>query len=325
MIRSKQKGFTLLELLVVITLLAVLSVGALIAYDGIGENASNVAAANNIKAADSAIRAFRVVENKYPNQWDNIANIGGESVGGAAAFRSDATNAFFGQWNFGATAAAFQQTVALALDSVGINEFQSLTTGATFAKTTAPNLAFNESAPGLLGGDPSDELEFVVEDGALSAVVYDGVAVAPYFAIVPSSSGGVTGDCQAGGQSLTQTFSGSTADENRALNLINDNLDDDGCNLVLALGFGKDAAGSTTGSSVAISTAPTYTNGAIVNPSQHYARYMALFLLGSDDNEDGNITADEINSKPTLLAVVDTEGRIIDQAIAAGYTSNNNN
>ncbi len=53
MLQNNQKGFTLLELLVVITLLATLSVGALVAYEGIGENASNVAAANNIKVADS--------------------------------------------------------------------------------------------------------------------------------------------------------------------------------------------------------------------------------------------------------------------------------
>ena len=44
-LQAKQKGFTLLELLVVITLLATLAVGAMVAYEGIGENAKDVASA----------------------------------------------------------------------------------------------------------------------------------------------------------------------------------------------------------------------------------------------------------------------------------------
>lgn len=38
-LRADQGGFTLLELLVVITLIAALAVGALIAYDGVGDKA----------------------------------------------------------------------------------------------------------------------------------------------------------------------------------------------------------------------------------------------------------------------------------------------
>ena len=62
-----QQGFTLLELLVVITLLALLATAGLVAYEGIGESAADTAAANNIKSADSAIRTFRAVENVYPS------------------------------------------------------------------------------------------------------------------------------------------------------------------------------------------------------------------------------------------------------------------
>ena len=47
MLKAKQKGFTLLELLVVITLLAILSVGALVAYDGLTEKAQASATSNN--------------------------------------------------------------------------------------------------------------------------------------------------------------------------------------------------------------------------------------------------------------------------------------
>ncbi|MDO9283105.1 MAG: type II secretion system protein, partial [Methylotenera sp.] len=73
MLQSKQKGFTLLELLVVITLLAVLSVGALVAYEGVGETAEATAAANNTVTSDRAIRNYRAVTGAYPEQWDNLS------------------------------------------------------------------------------------------------------------------------------------------------------------------------------------------------------------------------------------------------------------
>ncbi len=90
----------------------------------------------------------------------------------------------------------------------------------------------------------------------------------------------------------------------------------DQCNLVLALGFGHDAAHSTNNSSVAISTAPTYLSKDI-NPATSYARYVALFHVGADTDGDNDILVGELFAKPRLLAVVDTEGKAIDQSIAA--------
>lgn len=316
----KQKGFTLLELLVVITLLAVLSVGALVAYEGIGENANNVAAANNIKTADSSIRAYRAIENVYPNQWDNLANIDGTVADGTVGFLSDATKSFFGQWQ-ATSADAVAQKVAVAMDSVGINEFQSLNGGATFAETTAPNERLNESAPGLLTGDAADELTFVVNNGVFASVDYDGGPAATWnISVVPS--GGNAQVCTAAGGAFNTAFDTTVIADNLRLNRINDALDDDACNLVIAVGFGKDVPGTTLGSRVAISTAPTYANGNTVNPSVHYARYIALFHVASDEDADGTIQEGEVLPKPRLIAVVDTEGRNIDQAIAGAYASN---
>src|SRR5690606_17875735 len=133
----------------------------------------------------------------------------------------------------------------------------------------------------------------------------------------------VTG-CALGTAALTTTLSATTVGDSTVLNRINDHLDSDGCHMVVAVGFGKDVPGTTLGSKVAISTAPTYSNGNIINPSQHYARYIALFHVGSDNDADGAITVadNEILPKARLLAVVDTEGRNIDQAIAGAFASN---
>lgn len=320
MLQSKQKGFTLLELLVVITLLAVLSVGALVAYEGLGENASNVAAANNIKAADSSIRAYRAIENVYPNQWDNLANLDGAALStsqeGALGMLAAPTRDFFGQWQVTATDPTWV-AVAAAMDSVGINELQTLQTTSTFAPGNIPNLAWNESNPATTAA-PADELEW----DATGAAEYDEATAATFnLSIVPSS--GEASTCTAG-STLRTNLNGVDlpAGDNSRLNLINDNLADDGCDLVLALGFGKDVPGTTLGSRVAISTAPTYTNGNVVNPSIHYARYVALFHAATDEDGDGAIAAGEVFAKPRLIAVVDTEGRVIDQAIANSFASN---
>lgn len=316
-----QQGFTLLELLVVITLLAILSVGALVAYEGIGENAADTAAANNIKTADSSIRAYRAVENVYPNQWDNLANLAGETAGGAFDVLADSTKSFLGQWEVDtADATGVAPAILSSLGAVGVTEFQTLTTAAALPAGLAPNEFFNESSGAAI---PADEVEVELnDDGTFDAAAYDGAPIAAFnLSVVPSSDG--TG-CSAGGNALTTNLAGTTVTSSQVLNRINDNLDNDLCHVVVAVGFGKDVPGTTLGSRVAVSTAPTYTNGDVVNPAEHYARYIALFHVASDDEDapNGVIDANEVLPKARLLAIVDTEGRNIDQAIAGAYASN---
>ncbi|MDP3212034.1 type II secretion system protein [Methylotenera sp.] len=325
MMKAKQQGFTLLELLVVITLLAVLSVGALVAYEGIGENASNVSAANSIKTADSAIRAFRAVENRYPNQWDNLANLGGEvgnAAGGAFSVLAPATRAFFGQAVGLTSANAPVQAAMMSLARVGVTEYQTLTTAATLPAGLAPNEFFNESSGATV---PADEIEVELNANGTFNNINE-----PTFAMSIVPSGGAAGTCTFDGINLAQNFLAQTEPVVAALNgasaklnRINDALDADVCHLVVALGFGKDVPGTTLGSRVAISTAPTYTNGTVINPANNYARYIALFHLGSDDEDNANdaVDQDELFDRARLLAVVDTEGRNIDTAIAGAFAN----
>lgn len=319
-LQTGQAGFTLLELLVVITLIATLATAALVAYEGIGENADEAAASNNLLSAESAIRNYRAVEGRFPNQWDNLANLAGETTSGAQTLLAPQTRAFFGQWTIAANNTTFLPNVARALNAVGINELQTLQSTSVFPVGTVPNLAFNESAPAVT--NPADELAFEFDiNGNYTGVDYGGSAPTGNIAIsiVPSSTGT---NCSAGGSAINTAFDGTNANTNdrlrTALNLINDALDDDGCHLVLALGFGKDVPGTTLGSRVAIAQAPTASSNNI-NPSQNYARYIALFHLGSA-NEDGAtpeaIQAGDILDRARLIGVVDPEGRIVDQTLA---------
>jgi prepilin-type N-terminal cleavage/methylation domain-containing protein len=298
-LQAKQGGFTLLELLVVIALMATLATAAMVAYEGIGESSQATAAANNTSTADSAIRNFRAVTQNYPDQWDHLVTDTGAALGFAAAN----TNARFANLPL-AAGGAFRTALDTAMQSVGITELQ-VRTNAALTAGVEPNLQHNEGAAG------ADAVETL-----FSAVTN--------FAVLPTW--GDAGACSVNGAAMAGTkLDGTTAvdaTDGARQNVINDSLEDDECNLVIAVGFGHDAAHSTSDSSVAISTAPTFSSKNI-NPAANYARYIALFHVGKDTGDgaggaaDDDITADELFSKPRLLAVLDTEGNMIDENIAA--------
>lgn len=323
-LQGKQGGFTLLELLVVITLLATLATAALVAYEGIGENASDAAAANSLLTAESAIRNFRAIENVYPNQWDNLANLAGDDMedasGGISGTNADLlagdTRDFFGDWLASSADAATQRAVFSALENVGINELQTIdASGASFANLV-PNLAWNES-----GNASASELEFGV-DGTTLTVEFDGSAESVYaLSIVPAGGPDGATTCSAGGQGISTPFNDEDGaiDNSSRLNLINDAIGDEACALVIALGYGKDVPGTTIDSRVAIAQVPTVGTDD-VDPSENYARAIALFQVGVDRDGDNDILAtddDEIFEQARLIGVVDPEGRAIDTVLAA--------
>lgn len=303
--KSKQQGFTLLELLVVITLLAVLSVGALVAYEGIGDNAQATATANNTAGSDRAIRNYKAVSLNYPNQWDSLVTVSGATP----AFLATQTTAKFAKLALPVSAAAndFRDIFDQRIEGVGIGELQArVITAAT--PNVDPNLQHNEGALGALAA--SDVIEQDLD-------TFTNLSILPTFG---------TAACKVNGVLMATTkLDGTTAiaaADGQRQNAINDALGSQQCNLVLALGFGHDAAHSTSGKAAAIATAPTFVSKNI-NPAINYARYIALFHVGADVSPDGGTTAadndivvGELFKKPTLLAVVDTEGNTIDEAIA---------
>lgn len=293
---KRQQGFTLLELLVVITLLAVLAVGALVAYEGVGDQAGATAAANNTATVDKSLRNYRAVTKKYPDQWDNLSQ---EDSGAALSFLATETTEAFGDWDLGTANASTVAAVVDALDEVGIEELQVLVAAQDITNSTvAPNLRHNE------GANPGNTDEKTI-------------ANIDHISIMPSNNGAA---CFAGGAAVAigAAYAGTpSVAYNERLNKINDSLEVDTCHLVIALGFGHDAAHSTTDASVAIAQAPTHSS-AHINPAKNYARYVALFHLGSSASSAVNtITSGDINEKPHLVAVVDPEGNPIDVNLAA--------
>jgi prepilin-type N-terminal cleavage/methylation domain-containing protein len=296
-LQAKQKGFTLLELLVVIALLAVIATGALIAYENVGDNAQAAAGANSAATIDRAIRTYKAVEGNYPNQWDSLVT----SDGSAVPFLPAATSDFVGLWSNASSAVAVP--IAEALAESGIEELQGILTTAALGADIAPNRAHNESVN-------TNALEYELED-YVADPVGDAAQWPGHISVIPN-------DVCAGldGYPTAPFNAGITVTNNNLQNAYADLLEGDECHAVVAIGFGGDAAASTALSNVAIAQSPSYGRQDVVDPNTEYSRFIGLFLVASDEDVVGSF---EYLDSARLLAVIATDGENIDSlnALAA--------
>lgn len=295
-LQGKEKGFTLLELLVVITLIAILATGALIAYEDVGASAEAASAGNTAATIDRAIRTYRAVENVYPNQWDNLLDANGDRL----TFDSSAMTTYLEAWNPTTVTSAGSAIIEM-MENSGIEELQVVNAGGAPTGDQAPNRFHNESS--------GDAAEVEIEDGDLPAA----------FAVVPNDN------CQgANATAAIGAYPNSAFDTtvqvsgNNLQNQYGDALEGDECHVLIALGFGGDAAASTTFSNVAIAQSPTYVRNTgdedtEVNPEIHYSRYIGLFQAGEYNLDDD---AMEWNDTLRLIAIVSTDGKNIDQLVS---------
>lgn len=73
---AKQKGFTIVELLIVVVVIAILAAITITAYNGIQERARNAKISNDISEIVKAIMAARAVENKTLMQITGLSSNG---------------------------------------------------------------------------------------------------------------------------------------------------------------------------------------------------------------------------------------------------------
>ena len=69
---SNELGFTLLELLVVVAVLAIVGGGLLVAYDDVDDMASEGVSAHTLASLDSAIRNYTAINHGAPNHLDSL-------------------------------------------------------------------------------------------------------------------------------------------------------------------------------------------------------------------------------------------------------------
>src|SRR5665811_845873 len=65
--RSLQRGFTIVELLIVIVVIGILAAITIVAYNGIQRSARNAQTASAIEAYKKGLMAYVVINGAYPN------------------------------------------------------------------------------------------------------------------------------------------------------------------------------------------------------------------------------------------------------------------
>jgi len=79
----KNSGFTLLELLVVVAILAIIGGGLLVAYDQVDDRAAEGTAAHTLAVLDKAVRTYTAMERGMPNGLDSLLSADPGNVQGS--------------------------------------------------------------------------------------------------------------------------------------------------------------------------------------------------------------------------------------------------
>ena len=289
----KQSGFTLLELVIVIAILAVIGGAALVAYDGLDKKAAKSQATFNLAAIDKGVRLSRVITGNYPDELDLVVDSDATLADptGVAAVTAD-TNGFFSRVPRGIEGADADETTGDGLFSfyplsaemetafaeVGMNSFRGIPAASDTAAISLANRAFDAAPTGA---------------GVL-------VDIAPNL-VVP----------------IVKTQNHGAADSSDLAAITG--LPADTAHIVVALGLGNNSSivsDDITVNSANFSEAPFYSDLA----STEYGRFYLLFHIATDGS-DGSVANDtieaaEVFTEARFVGVLDAEGNWLDQEFA---------
>jgi prepilin-type N-terminal cleavage/methylation domain-containing protein len=284
---KKQGGFTLLELLVVVGLMAAVAVVAVSTYDDADASASISTDLSNIQAIDQGIRNYAGKNNgNFPEQLDSLVTKAGDPYLLLAAETQAALQAL-------PVAGATGTAILEALEGNGMEEFQFI-------------IAANNTTPALFKKDPNAQHAEASGNG-----LEDDAETATELTIVANKLTGTGAKCEVDGMnySAAATLDGAAIDatKNNVLNAISDQFESNVCNVVVALGVGGDAAANSQGAIGATSS------DAVKDKAANYSRYLGLFHVAQDGIADGTfngvIDANEVFAKPRFVGVINPLGQ----------------
>lgn len=285
----KQSGFTLLELVIVIAILAVIGGAALVAYDGLDKKAAKSQATFNLAAIDKGVRMSKVITGNYPDNLDLVVDSDATLADptGAAAVSAD-TNGFFSRVPRSIEGADNDETtgdglfsfyplsaeMVTAFDEVGMDSFRGIVAANDTAAISLANRAF-DGAPTGVGAEVAIQLNRVVP--------------------------------------IVKTQNHGSANSNDLAAITG--LPSDTAHIVVVLGLGNGSSivsDDINVNSANFSEAPFYSDLA----STEYGRFYLLFHIASDADADDIIQAGEVFSEARFVGVLDAEGNWLDQEFA---------
>lgn len=316
-VKKQQGGFTLLELLVVVAILAAIAGGLLVAYDGMEAKAAKGQATFNIAAIDKGVRAFKVVTGSFPNELDSLLTDGLSAVtcaAGTSCTATAATAAGAGTAGSGFYAGLHSNlqgadgSVLTAEGKLGLYALDAADVTA-LANAGVTSLRQIDDATNAVGVIPNRDFDDLPRG--------KGLVVSPLVA------GSVVPVVESEGLGAAASPGGCIAPFNGACNRLNDitGLVPAIQHIVVALGVGNNSSiiSDATGASAAhFSEAPFYTD---VRKDQ-YGRFLALFHLASDNGagggiaDDGIITPGERFSTARFVGIIDSKGDWLDEEYA---------
>jgi prepilin-type N-terminal cleavage/methylation domain-containing protein len=288
---KKQGGFTLLELLVVVGLMAAVAVVAVSTYDDADASASISTDLSNIQAIDQGIRNYAGKNNgNYPEQLDSLLTQEGDAYVLLANKTKAALQAL------PVVDEGISEAILEALEGNGMEEFQFITKTANDSVDMAaffkkdPNAQHPEASGNGLEADADTTTKLTIVANKLT---------------------GTGAKCEVDGKnySAVATLDGADIDatKNNVLNAISDQFESNVCNVVVALGVGGDAAANSQGAIGATSS------DAVKDKAANYSRYLGLFHVAQDGIADGTfngvIDANEVFAKPRFVGVINPLGQ----------------
>ncbi len=286
---SRNQGFTLLELVIVIAILAVIGGAALVSYDGLDQKAAKSQATFNLAAIDKGVRLFKVVTGDYPDALDllTVSDTTVADVTGNAAVT--------------ATAGGFFTRLTRDLEGADGNKATSDGSLHFFSTTAAIADAFAEvgieNVRGIPNASDTDAVNIAnrAYDDATSGVGANvAISAGLVLPIVKAKNLG------AADSSLLENITGLASETTH---------------LVVALGLGNNStivSDNVNVNSANFSEAPFYSDVA----STEYGRFLLLFHVASDADANDEIEDGEVFSQAKFIGVLDAEGNWLDQEVA---------
>lgn len=290
---SKARGFTLLELLVVVAVLAIIGGALLVAYDDVDDMASEGVAAHTLASLDSSVRSFDAVTGSAPNRLDALIAADYDGTTPPATALANPEHVLIMHSNFNqpgnkGVITTLNQAQLDALNAAGITHLRyvdaegnddvagpinapdadgnAITNINSVFETDIPHRVHEAARPGNARRGRGFERELIVGD---PVIVWNA-----------NRSGGT------GGYDNTKIGAGPN-------------------DVVIVFGLGNDATcvGSTNGR-VQLASAPVY--GKRQNPWE-YGRYLLCYNVGPVGSEF---------SKARLQVVMNPHGDFVDEMIA---------